>query len=63
MIEELVNKLFNDSIVEHQNPDEYITIFRLPIELIDEKIAISRNIINDLELLNNDDKELQFSIS
>ena len=57
MLEELVNKLFNDSIVEQQNSDEYITIFRLPIELIDEKIAISRNIINDLELLNNDDKE------
>ena len=57
MIEELVNKLFNDSIVEYQNPEEYTTIFRLPIELIDKKIAIGNNIINDLELLNNNEKE------
>ena len=57
MIEELVNKLFNDSIVEYQNPEEYTTIFRLPIELIDKKIEIGKNIINDLELLNDNEKE------
>lgn len=57
MLEEILNKLFNDSIIEDINQAEYTTIFKLPIELCDAKIAISKNIITDLELCNDADRE------
>lgn len=57
MIEEFLNKMFHDSILENINKDEYTLIFKLPIELLDNKIEIGENIINDLELLNDDNKE------
>lgn len=57
MLDEIVNKLFNDSIIENINKEEYTTIFKLPIELIEDKIPLSDNIVNDLELLNNENKE------
>ena len=50
-IEELFNKLFStDSIKKEKN--EYINIFKLPIELIDNKKLLDENILNDLELIN-----------
>lgn len=60
-MEELLNKLFNDSILENINKEPYTNIFKLPIEYIDEKISLNENIIKDLELLNNTNNE-QYSL-
>ena len=50
-IEELLNKLFStDSIKKEKN--DYMNIFKLPIELIDNKKILDENILNDLELIN-----------
>ena len=57
MIEELLNKLFNDSIIEDINREDYTTVFKLPIELIPNKYNLSENIVRDLELLNNADSD------
>ena len=57
MLEEILNKLFNDSILEDINQDEYTTIFKLPIEYCDTKIPLNKNIITDLELWNDADRE------
>ena len=57
MIEELLNKLFNDSIIEDINREDYTTVFKLPIELIPNKYSLSENIVRDLELLNNADSD------
>lgn len=57
MIEQVLNKLFNDSILEDINKESYLNIFKLPIELIDSKIPINENIIKDLELLNDNDND------
>ena len=57
MIEEVFNKLFNDSIIENINKESYLNIFKLPIELINNKILIDQNIIKDLELLNDNDND------
>ena len=57
MIEQVLNKLFNDSILEDINKESYLNIFKLPIELIDNKIPINENIIKDLELLNDNDND------
>lgn len=57
MIEEILNKLFNQSIVEDINKDDYTTIFKLPIELQDNKIALNDNIVRDLELLNDAEQD------
>ena len=54
MIQEIINKLFNESILENIDKSNYTTIFKLPIELIDEKIELDPNIIRDLELVNNE---------
>ena len=57
MIEEILNKLFNNSILENINRENYTEIFKLPIEFNDNKIELDKNIINDLELLNNATEE------
>ena len=57
MFEEVFNKLFNDSIIENINKESYLNIFKLPIELINNKILINQNIIKDLELLNDNDND------
>tara|TARA_B100000902_G_scaffold399910_2_gene473548 strand:- start:5914 stop:7710 length:1797 start_codon:yes stop_codon:yes gene_type:complete len=62
MIEEILNKLFNDSILENINRESYLNIFKLPIELIDNKIELDKNIIKDLELLNDDEIQEKYSL-
>ena len=63
MIGEILEKLFNDSIIENINRDDYTKIFKLPIELISNKILLDENIIRDLELINTvNDNSKQYSL-
>ena len=63
MLEKLLDILFNQSIIEPKNTTEYTEIFKLPIEYLEDcsRHRLAENIITDLELLNQEDRQSLYS--